>query len=93
MFLVSSVANPIHFFGSRSGSADPVLKIRIRIRIRMTQKRPDPTGSGSYLDVFLIFNKTNIFYGIFFSKSKHLMTLKIKDKKLLGRNCILYIFI
>ena len=29
----TSVADPVHFFGS--GSADPVLKIRIRIRIRI----------------------------------------------------------
>ena len=55
---------------------------------------PDPT----YLDMFLMFSKINILYGIFLpnlnnkhpmtlknflTKSKHPMTLKIKDKKLL----------
>ena len=40
------------FFGSGSGPANPVFKIRIRIRL--TPKRPDPTGSGSgsFLDMF-----------------------------------------
>ena len=49
----SSVADPVHFF------PDPVFKIRIWIRIRVTQKRPDLTGSGSgsYLDMFLMFSK------------------------------------
>ena len=56
------------FSGSGSGSADLVFKIRIRIRIqiRVTQKRPDSTGSGSYLDMFLMFSKINIFYDISF---------------------------
>ena len=42
-------------FGSGSGSVDPVFKIRIQIWV--TPKRPDPTGSGSYLDMFLMFAK------------------------------------
>ena len=45
-------------------------------------KRPDPTGSGSYLDMFLMFSKINNFLWHFYPKSKHFMTLKIKDKKL-----------
>ena len=63
-FIVSSIADPVHFF--KSGSADPVFKKRIRIRV--TQKRQ------------MLWH--------FLTKSKHLMTLKIKDKKLFGRNCI-----
>ena len=51
----SSVADPVHFFGS--GSTDPVFKIQIRIRL--TQRRPDPTGSASYLDMFFMFSKIN----------------------------------
>ena len=67
------------FFGSRS--ADPVVKIRIRIRV--AEKRPDPTGlgSGSYIDMVLMWSKINNFLWLFLSKSKHLMILKIKDKK------------
>ena len=45
---------------------DPVFKIRVRFRV--TPKRPDLTGSwsGSYLYMFLMFSKINIFfYGIF----------------------------
>ena len=53
----TSVADPVQFF---------------RIRIRVTQKRPDPTGSGSYLDMFLMFSKINIFLWHFLTKSKHL---------------------
>ena len=48
------------FFGP--GSADPVFQIRIQIRV--TQKRPESTGSGSYLDMILMFSKIDIFYGI-----------------------------
>ena len=35
------------------------------------QKRPDPTGSGSgfYLDMFLMFSKINIFLWHFYTKS------------------------
>ena len=36
--ICSSVADPVHFFGS--GSTDQVFKKRILIRV--TQKRPDP---------------------------------------------------
>ena len=48
--VISSVADPVHFF---------------LIRIRETPERPDPTGSGSgsYLNMFLMF--INFFYGIF----------------------------
>ena len=66
----------------------------------MIQKRPDPgdpkkTGSGYNLDMFLMFSKITFFYGIYLPNlnNKHLMTLKIKDKKLFGQNCILYNFI
>ena len=55
------------------------LKIRIRIRIRVTPKRLDPTRSGSYLDMFLMFSKKKILWH-FYTKSKHVMTLKIKEK-------------
>ena len=48
----TSVADPVHFF-----------------------------GSGSYLDMFLMFSKINNFLWHFDTKSKHLMTPKIKDKK------------
>ena len=71
------------FSGSRSGSADPVFKIRIRV----TSKRPHPTGSGSrsrsYLEMFLMFSKIikNLWH--FYTKSKHLMRLQIKDKKII----------
>ena len=58
--------------------ADPVHFLRIRL----TPKRPDPTGSGSYLDIFLMFSKIYNFLWYFYTKSKHLMSLKIKDKKL-----------
>ena len=40
---------------------------------------PKKTGSGSFLDMFEMFSKINNY---FYTKSKHLMTLKIKDKKL-----------
>ena len=50
--------------------ADPVHFSRIRIR-----------GSGSYLDMFLMFNKINNFLWYFYTESNHLMTLKIKEKK------------
>ena len=82
-------ADPVHFFGS--WSADPVFKIRIRIRV--TPKRPDPTGSGFYLDMFLMFFEINKFLLHFYTKSKHFLTLKIKDYKLFWRNCILDNFI
>ena len=56
-------------------------------------KRPDLTGSGFYLDMFLMFGEINIFLWHFLTKSKHRMRLKIKDKKLFCQNCILYNFI
>ena len=66
----------------RSFFSDPVFKIRIKIRIRVTKKIP--TKSGSYLDMLLMFSKINIFFvWHFLTKSKHLMTLKIKDKNYL----------
>ena len=37
-------------------------------------------GSGSYLDMFSMFSKINYFLWHFLTKSKHLMTLEIKDK-------------
>ena len=43
------------FFRIRIGSRSANPDFKIRIRIRLTQKRPDPTGSGSYLDIFLYF--------------------------------------
>ena len=52
----SSVADLVQFF------PDPVFKIRIRV----TRKRPDPTGSGTHLDMFLMFSKkVKKLYGIF----------------------------
>ena len=71
------------FFGS--GSVNPVFKIRIRIRIRVTQQRPDPTGSGAYLDTFLMFSKINIFYGIFLPNLIILWHLKSKIKNILTK--------
>ena len=55
----------------------------------------DPYGSGSesYLYMFLMFSKINIFLMAFSYQTQHLMTLKIKDQKLFGRNCILDNFI
>ena len=50
--------------------ADPVYIFRIRIRgPSFKNMDPDPgdpkkTGSGSYLEIFLMFSKINIFYGI-----------------------------
>ena len=74
-----------------------MLRIRsvfFRIRIRVTQKRPDPTGSGSYLDMFLMFSKINNylwhFYTIYINIS---WQLKSKIKKWFWRNCILGNFI
>ena len=72
LLVESSVADLVHFF---------------RIRIQVTPKRPDPTasgsgsGSGSYIYKFLMFSKINKFLWDFYTKSKHVMTLKIKDKK------------
>ena len=44
--------------------------------------------------MFLMFSNVNSFLWHFLTKSKHPMTLKIKDKKkLFGRNCILGNFI
>ena len=64
------------FFGS--GSANPVFIIRIRIWV--TQKK---TGSGSYLNIFLMFSKINIFfYDNFLPNLNILWHLKSKMKKL-----------
>ena len=74
-----NVADPIHFFWMRvrileSGfhfqNTDPgaVTQKKDRIRIRIL-----------YSNMFLMFSKINIFYGIFLPK--HLMTPLIKDKK------------
>ena len=63
----SSVADPVHFFPV------PVFKIRT------DPGDPKKTGSGSYLDMFLMFSKINILLWDFPTKSKHLLTLKIKD--------------
>ena len=77
-------------FFSGSGSADPIFEIRIQIRIRVTQKRPDPDLDPDPTQIcFFMLSKINIFLWHFLTKSKHLMTLKIKDKKLFARNCIL----
>ena len=45
---------------------------------------PKKTGSASrsYLDVFLMLSKINNFSWHFLTKCKHLLTLKIRDKKL-----------
>ena len=73
----------------------PVLRIRsiFRIRIRIhgsgfQNLYPDPGdpkktgyGSGSYLDMFLMLSKKNLLWH-FYTKSKHVMTLKIKEKKI-----------
>ena len=50
---------------------DPVLKIRIRVT-QKDQVRPDPDL------MFFMLSKINIFFIAFFTKSKHLTTLKIK---------------
>ena len=50
---------------------------------------PDPVLLRYAFDV----SKINIFLWHFLTKSKHPITLKIKDKKLFGRNCILDSFI
>ena len=71
---------------------ESVLRIRSifsRIRIRdsgLKNTDPDPgdlkkTGSGSYLDIFLMFSKINNFLRHFLTNSEHHMTPKIKDKK------------
>ena len=65
------------FFGS--GSSDPVFKIRIRVRV--TPKRPNPTGSGSFLDMFFMFSKINNFF-MAFSYQIYGMTIKVQDNKL-----------
>ena len=44
------------FFGSGFSNTDPDPG---------DPKRPDPTGSGSYLDMFLMISNINIFYGFF----------------------------
>ena len=44
---------------------------------------PKKTGSGSYLDMFLMFSKINNFLCHFYTKSQHFMTLKIKDNKII----------
>ena len=65
-----SVAEPVHFF-----------RIQIRIRgsgFKNTDPDPYPTY---YLDMLLMFSKINNFLWHFLTKSKHYMTLKIKDKK------------
>ena len=85
-FVKISVADPVHFF---------------RIRIRgsgFLNTDPDPgepkkTGSGSYVEMFSMLSKIIIFVWLFLTKSKHLLTHKIKDKKLFGRNCSLDNFI
>ena len=46
-------------------------------------------GSASNLGMVLMFNKIKKNVWHFLTKSNHLMTLKIKDTKLFGRNCIL----
>ena len=70
-------------------------------RIRFKNADPDPgdsknTGSDwiriLLRYVFDVLQKIFCKYH-FYTKSKHLMTLKIKDKKLFGRNCILDNFI
>ena len=66
--------------------ADPVHFFRIRIRV--TQKK-----TGSYLDMFLMFSKIYIFYGIFLLNLNSLWHLKLQLKILFGRNCIYDIFI
>ena len=45
----------------------------------MSPKRPNPTGSGFYLDMFFMFAKITNFLWHFYTKSEHLMTLKIKE--------------
>ena len=67
--------------GSSPFLSDPVLKIRIRIWV--TQKRPDPTRSWSYLNMFLMFSKIHICYGIFWLNLNILWHLKVQDKKII----------
>ena len=55
---------------------------------------PDLTGSGSYLDMFLMFSKINNFLWYFFLPNLNILWhLKSKIKKLFWRNCILDNFI
>ena len=87
IFFASGSADPVLKYGS--GSTDQVFKIRIWIRIRVNRKRPDPTGSGSFLKMFLMCSKINInFYGIFLPNLNIFMTLKITEKNDLDKTVI-----
>ena len=78
---LTSVADPVIFF--ESGSMDPGLKIRIRIRILLR-----------YVLRYVFYVKQNKYLlWHFLTKSKHPMIIKIKDKKLIGRNFIFDNFI
>ena len=48
------------------------------------------TGSGSYLDMFLMFSKINNLLLDLYTKSKHLILLKIKDKHYFDETTLLY---
>ena len=82
LFVQTSVANPVHFFGP--GSADLVLKIWIRvtqkgrIRIRILLRY--------VLDVY---QNKYLCYGIFIPNLNILRHVKTKIKKLFWQNCIL----
>ena len=85
MVMQCSVADPVHFF-------------RIRIRgsgLKNTDSDPvDPRKTRSnrirfLLRYFFDVEQNKYFLWHFLTKSIHPMTLKIKDNKLFGRNCIL----
>ena len=63
--LLNNVVDPVHFFGS--GSVDPVLKTRIWVDQRDRIR----------IQILML---NNLLWH-FLTKSKHLLTLKIKDKK------------
>ena len=72
---INNVADPVHFFGSGFGSGDPIFKILIG------SGGLKKTGYGSYLNMFWMFSKINIFLWHYYTKSKHLLALKIKEKE------------
>ena len=70
MVLQGSVADPVHFFRMRICGSGFI----------NTDPDPDPTW---YLDMLLMFSKIKKFCIAFLTKSKHPMTIKIKDQKLI----------
>ena len=62
LYCLTSVAEPVHFFGS--GSADPVLKFRIRIRA--AQKDRIRIRIRILLDIFLLLKRKKFFHSIYY---------------------------